>query len=93
MCMGGCGHGKEGATKRVNDVEHMFPQHPHFPPSIGVPSLLSPTLCCNPTAFFTSCCPTAYTIQQVTVGLPSIATYWALQCPLSAMLQARGLQH
>ena len=52
MCMGGCGHGKEGATQRVNDVEHMFPQHPHFPPSIGVPSLLSPTLCCNPTVLF-----------------------------------------
>ena len=45
--MGGCGHGKEGATKRANDGGNMFPQHPHPPPSAGVPSLLSPTLCCD----------------------------------------------
>ena len=52
MCMDGCGHGKEGAAKGVNDIESMFPQHPHPPPSIGIPSLLSPTPCCNPTVFF-----------------------------------------
>ena len=47
----------------------------------------------TPLPFFTNYCPTACTIQQVTVGLPIIATYGVLQCPPSAVLQAHGLQH